>query len=269
MADELIEQQPENKTANLAEGQNSNLSGQGKLVLILVILGVVLVLYLISASSRGLFPFSEKIIASPTPAPTAISTPDETSDWKTYRNKDFGFEFRYDKNWKLSDDNRSPYLEGQWVSNLKGKTIFLCLPPTGCQDATIIISVVEDSTLDEVFKYEKSFKTVGHLRDINFVGLPATEGTFSSGTSIVVPKDKLILIISGWHNHDNKLHAYKVFNQILSTFKFIPSTSLGTGEPNQSDQPCIQVITPARNPETGEVKDFPTPCDVPEGWIKL
>ena len=29
---------------------------------------------------------------------------------------------------------------------------------------------------------------------------------------------------------------------------------------------CIQVITPARNPETGEVRDFPTPCDVPGGW---
>lgn len=29
---------------------------------------------------------------------------------------------------------------------------------------------------------------------------------------------------------------------------------------------CIQVITPAKNSETGEVKDFPTPCDVPEGW---
>lgn len=29
---------------------------------------------------------------------------------------------------------------------------------------------------------------------------------------------------------------------------------------------CIQVITPARNPQTGEIKEFPTPCDVPEGW---
>jgi hypothetical protein len=29
---------------------------------------------------------------------------------------------------------------------------------------------------------------------------------------------------------------------------------------------CIQVITPARNPQTGEIVDFPTPCDVPEGW---
>lgn len=32
---------------------------------------------------------------------------------------------------------------------------------------------------------------------------------------------------------------------------------------------CIQVIQRARNPQTGEVKDFPTPCDVPEGWEKI
>lgn len=33
-----------------------------------------------------------------------------------------------------------------------------------------------------------------------------------------------------------------------------------------SDQVCAQVITPAKNPKTGEVRDFPTPCDVPSGW---
>ncbi|MFC4158500.1 hypothetical protein [Chitinimonas lacunae] len=31
---------------------------------------------------------------------------------------------------------------------------------------------------------------------------------------------------------------------------------------------CIQVITPAYNPLTGECREFPTPCDVPFGWIK-
>ena len=30
---------------------------------------------------------------------------------------------------------------------------------------------------------------------------------------------------------------------------------------------CAQVITPAQNPETGECREFPTPCDVPEGWV--
>jgi hypothetical protein len=32
---------------------------------------------------------------------------------------------------------------------------------------------------------------------------------------------------------------------------------------------CIQVITPAYNPQNpSECKEFPTPCDVPSGWIK-
>jgi hypothetical protein len=38
---------------------------------------------------------------------------------------------------------------------------------------------------------------------------------------------------------------------------------------NNDDAFCIQVITPARNPATGEIRDFPTPCDVPEGWIPV
>lgn len=29
---------------------------------------------------------------------------------------------------------------------------------------------------------------------------------------------------------------------------------------------CIQVTTTAKNVKTGEVKQFPTPCDVPDGW---
>ncbi|OGN08302.1 MAG: hypothetical protein A2750_00585 [Candidatus Yanofskybacteria bacterium RIFCSPHIGHO2_01_FULL_45_42] len=36
--------------------------------------------------------------------------------------------------------------------------------------------------------------------------------------------------------------------------------------PTPSGQYCIQVITQAFNPQTGDVVDFPTPCDVPKGW---
>jgi len=36
---------------------------------------------------------------------------------------------------------------------------------------------------------------------------------------------------------------------------------------NRSEEVCTQVITHAYNPSTQEEKDFPTPCDVPEGWI--
>lgn len=41
-------------------------------------------------------------------------------------------------------------------------------------------------------------------------------------------------------------------------------------QPLQSDQKvCAQIITPAKNPKTGECKDFPTPCDMPQGWDKV
>ena len=33
-----------------------------------------------------------------------------------------------------------------------------------------------------------------------------------------------------------------------------------------ADFACIQVITFAQNPDTGDWETFPTPCDVPEGW---
>jgi hypothetical protein len=29
---------------------------------------------------------------------------------------------------------------------------------------------------------------------------------------------------------------------------------------------CTQVITSARNPVTGQIKEYPTPCDVPPTW---
>jgi len=43
-----------------------------------------------------------------------------------------------------------------------------------------------------------------------------------------------------------------------------------SGKPKlDNNKVCIEVITPAKNSNTGECKDFPTPCDVPEGWQKI
>lgn len=35
------------------------------------------------------------------------------------------------------------------------------------------------------------------------------------------------------------------------------------------EEVCVQIITPACNPLTGECRKFPTPCDVPAGWKKI
>lgn len=54
----------------------------------------------------------------------------------------------------------------------------------------------------------------------------------------------------------------EIVEEILESFKFLENTS-------KDGIVCIQVITPAKNEETGECKEFPTPCDVPEGWEKV
>lgn len=48
----------------------------------------------------------------------------------------------------------------------------------------------------------------------------------------------------------------------------IPPQQTNTPEASQENSGvvCIQVITPARHTTTGEIKEFPTPCDVPEDW---
>ena len=46
----------------------------------------------------------------------------------------------------------------------------------------------------------------------------------------------------------------------------IPETKIS---PEKYEGPCIQVITPARDPKTGACKNFPNPCVVPEGWVKV
>ena len=51
-------------------------------------------------------------------------------------------------------------------------------------------------------------------------------------------------------------------SQVLASFTLDIETQAKITEPAV----CIQVITPARNTLTGEIKEFPTPCDVPQGW---
>lgn len=41
-----------------------------------------------------------------------------------------------------------------------------------------------------------------------------------------------------------------------------------TDDTTSNNQFCAQVITQAKNDETGEVKDFPTAC-LPDGWTRV
>lgn len=61
------------------------------------------------------------------------------------------------------------------------------------------------------------------------------------------------------------LSAWLINNYLSSNISVEQNNQGNTGD----DIFCIQLITPAKNPETNEIVDFPTPCDVPDGWVVL
>lgn len=71
-----------------------------------------------------------------------------------------------------------------------------------------------------------------------------------------------IAVAVGWFAHEYRADIMTFLGSLSS-----PAQTDDTGTPEEeSGTLCAQVITPALNPGTGEIREFPTPCDVPEGW---
>ena len=79
----------------------------------------------------------------------------------------------------------------------------------------------------------------------------------------------VVLIGVGWFIHD--YFPTLSFDSVSSYFTSNPSSheSPTNTDENNGGAVCAQVITPARNPKTGDIAEFPTPCDVPEGWVVI
>ncbi len=61
------------------------------------------------------------------------------------------------------------------------------------------------------------------------------------------------------------LIALLIFAGLAAAF-FSRNDSVPPGGDLGAEAPCIQVIATARNPATGETREFPTPCDIPDEW---
>lgn len=199
----------------------------------------------------------------PTDAPGKC-VKDDTSTWKIYRNDQYGFEFKYPTIWMVKDDT--------YVQNGQTYLLFHITSPDrfnlpGYQDVGVHYLIqIAVNPMSEV-------ETVSDFAKAKIVGDQSPWNTNLS-RDITQTTDE-----------------YQIGQQILSTFKFISplinsfQSCADAGYPIMESYPekcrtpdgltftkydaCIQVITRARNPQTGEEKDFPTPCDVPEGWEKI
>jgi len=191
-------------------------------VLIVVIAASV---YVAVASQVNVWPFgpdvtSDVAVESPTP------TPDVTASWKTYKNDEFGFEFRYPAEWKIINAQNN-------LTNLSDLQIFLRSPGTekGIEEKTIdpgysydlVVSYFEDGTK---WAGEGSRENVftGKI-DIN--GVEAKEYTIGgagSNYAVVIDRFPPLLLLS-FETAWNKSALTLEQNRIISTLKFIEPTA--------------------------------------------
>ena len=211
----------------------------------LIVAGVAFEFYI--WEKGGLLP----ALPSSTVSPTPTATPDPTADWKTYTNTQYGFEFKY----PLSGYYKEYFFDSTGVEvRVDDTPLFFVTYYSNFESATYDARLGGGSPKN-LFEWASYY--LENARRTVFMGMEAVEGT-NSGDGLD-PNDYYITIFfeknNRYYDISYRIDIKKeVSDQILSTFKFIEPTA------------CIQVITPARNIQTGEVRDFPTPCDVPEGW---
>lgn len=77
----------------------------------------------------------------------------------------------------------------------------------------------------------------------------------------------ILFLIVGWFAHQ---YFGETVGHIVTEIQAQHEPKTANEEKDLEKAPegvfCAQVITPARNPDTGDIKEFPTPCSVPEGW---
>jgi hypothetical protein len=106
---------------------------------------------------------------------------------------------------------------------------------------------------------------LGEVQEFQVAENPAIlyewDGLYRADQIIFSAKNKIFSLAGTYLQPEDEIRI--IFANLITSLKILESESVIE---TPTDEICIQVITPARNPLTGEVKNFSTPCAVPAGW---
>jgi hypothetical protein len=173
----------------------------------------------------------------PQPEQVATSTSDEidTSDWKTYRNEEYGFEFRYPKDW-LMEKNAGINFKPSIVSITGPETRKVIDEAEGsggyCEGCGPNISFYHHQALTDISGYDVTSITELVAKDPTYTKLGTRKigelsmtemrvGGLGSYYDLIIDRGEkgIFEIFFGWAEGPDELTETE--NQILSTFKFI------------------------------------------------
>ena len=153
------------------------------------------------------------------PSPTPISTPDLTTDWKTYISEKYGFRLKYPSAWRAEDISPTN-TEAVVEFNFKDIALFVVKILNNYNSKTN----KPYASLDEYLGARKELAKDAELNSLpaKYISLAGDGGhtiSFKEIISFTNNKNKIIDLYYNWPYYD-KLESDMTFDQILSTFKF-------------------------------------------------
>ena len=213
--------------------------GAQKKKILIVVFGILI----LAGAVFGAYKFGRRQVqpaSQPTPTPVAVATttPDETANWETYTNIEYGYSIKYPPNlyyqeWKIS--NSIKHSMSFRLEELRGKDIPQ-QPEIG-----ITVYLDEDLYVGDWLKKHSTNKPFGSIEDpsIHFFGVETVGGT-QNGLERMLFSDERYGIktnhqLIGKNGKIYDLHYTNLleenleptFNLMLSTFKFISEEAVG------------------------------------------
>jgi len=168
---------------------------------------------------------------------------DETADWKSYRNEEYGFEIKYPKEWSVSETPKEVLtypnsLSENMFCHYREECIKKGARLSECYVCPILLSVYQNLanlSLKEFFekRYAAFYGNFKLQKEESFFiedGIPAKKFIFTSvndnsKVTVAIKKEEKIIEIRdhfGLSVDSIDPKFVKIFNQILSTFRFLP-----------------------------------------------
>ncbi len=158
--------------------------------------------------------------------------PDQTADWKTYANNDYGFEFKYPQTWELHSDVSSSATHltvdfakfASLVDNKETCVNGVCSRKGPKEDQLIINQASVGDKIKTSSGLPGKVVSIGDIKGFRYLGYNPQAKAYSTGVVVFnsqVDRIELSMLIAAADEtqaENDKLN--KDFNQIISTFKF-------------------------------------------------